>query len=99
MAGPDACRIDVWLWRARFARTRSLAAALVEAGAVRLTHQGRQSRLDKPSRAVHLGDTVLIVQDGRLIEVQVQALGERRGSPDAARDLYIVIPTSGETRS
>lgn len=99
MADPDACRIDIWLWRARFAKTRSIAAALVEAGAVRLTHQGRQSRLDKPSRVVHPGDAVLIVRDGRLIEVRVQALGERRGSPDAARALYSVLPASGETRS
>ena len=30
------CRIDVWLWRARFAKTRSLAAAMVERGLVRL---------------------------------------------------------------
>jgi ribosome-associated heat shock protein Hsp15 len=34
----ESCRIDVWLWRARFAKTRSLAAAMVEKGAIRLTH-------------------------------------------------------------
>ena len=50
-------RIDVWLWRARFTKTRSLAAAMVERGAVRLTHNGVQTRLDKPSRTVHIGDT------------------------------------------
>ena len=49
------CRIDVWLWRARFAKSRSLAAAMVERGAVRLTHNGLQTRLDKPSRTVHVG--------------------------------------------
>ncbi|MFN9939097.1 MAG: S4 domain-containing protein, partial [bacterium] len=43
------CRIDVWLWRARFATTRALAAAMVERGAVRLTHNGVPTRLDKPS--------------------------------------------------
>ena len=48
-------RIDVWLWRARFTKTRSLAAAMVERGAVRLTHNGVQTRLDKPSRTVHIG--------------------------------------------
>ncbi|MBX3476859.1 MAG: RNA-binding S4 domain-containing protein [Brevundimonas sp.] len=84
-----SCRIDVWLWRARFAKTRGGAAALVEAGAVRLTHQGRQVRLDKPSRSVHLGDDLLIVQGGRLTEVRVQALGERRGPASEAHALYV----------
>lgn len=99
MVSPESCRIDVWLWRARFAKTRSTAAALVEAGAVRLTHQGRQSRLDKPSRVVHVGDAVLIVQSGRLTEVRVEALGERRGPAGEARSLYSALPASGEARS
>ena len=81
-------RIDVWLWRARFAKTRSLAAALVERGAVRLTHQGRQTRLDKPSRVVHPGDEMTFAVDGRVRAVRVEALGERRGPPAEARALY-----------
>ena len=99
MAGPDTCRLDAWLGRARLAKPRAIAAALVEAGAVRLTHQGRQNRLDKPSRAVHPGDTVLIVMGGRLTEVRVETLGERRGPASEARALYALIPPSGETRS
>ena len=95
MGVPESCRIDVWLWRARFVRNRSTAAALVEAGAVRLTHQGRQSRVDKASRVVHPGDAVLIVQGGRLTEVRVEALGERRGPAVEARTLYSVIPSAG----
>ena len=39
----DACRIDVWLWRARFFKTRSLAARIVEDGGVRLTRGGARS--------------------------------------------------------
>lgn len=86
------CRIDVWLWRARFARTRSLAAALVERGAVRLTHQGVQTRLDKPGRSVHVGDTLVFALGGRLIDLTVEALGERRGAAEAARTLYRLSP-------
>lgn len=82
------CRIDVWLWRARFAKTRSLAAAMVERGMVRLTHQGRQTRVDKPSRCVHVGDTLLFAAGGRLVDLTVEALGERRGPPGEARALY-----------
>ncbi len=82
------CRVDVWLWRARFARTRSLAAAMVEQGMVRLTHNGVQTRLDKPSRCVHVGDTLVFAMGGRLIELAVEGLGERRGPADEARGLY-----------
>lgn len=81
-------RIDIWLWRARFLKSRGLAADLVEAGAVRLTHQGRQTRLDKPSRVVHVGDEITFAQHGRVTAVRVDALGERRGPPVEARALY-----------
>jgi ribosome-associated heat shock protein Hsp15 len=84
------CRVDVWLWRARFAKTRSLAAAMVERGLVRLTHQGRQTRLDKPSRCVHVGDALVFALGGRLIDLTVEALGERRGPAEEARALYVL---------
>ena len=84
----ESCRIDVWLWRARFAKTRSLAAAMVERGLVRLTHNGVQTRLDKPSRSVHVGDALVFALGGRLIELEVDALGERRGPAEEARALY-----------
>lgn len=87
------CRIDVWLWRARFAKTRPLAAALVERGTVRLTHQGRQVRLDKPSRSVHVGDGLVFTIGGRLVDLTVEGLGERRGPPEEARALYVLAPT------
>lgn len=83
-----ACRIDVWLWRARFAKTRTLAAAMVERGAVRLTHNGVQTRLDKPSRCVHVGDGLVFALGGRLVDLTVEALGERRGPAGEARTLY-----------
>lgn len=93
------CRIDVWLWRARFAKTRALAAAMVEAGAVRLTHHGVQTRLDKPSRTVHVGDALVFAMGGRLVELEVLHTGERRGPSEEARALYSAVgsepPTGG----
>jgi ribosome-associated heat shock protein Hsp15 len=94
-SAPSSCRIDVWLWRARFHKTRGLAAAFVERGAVRLTHAGRQSRLDKPSRVVHPGDDLLFARGGRLISVRVVQLGERRGPPEEACALYAELETPG----
>ena len=94
-----SCRIDVWLWRARFAKSRSLAAAMVERGAVRLTHHGVQTRLDKSSRSVHVGDGLVFALGGRLVELEVIGIGERRGPPEEARALYSAVerepPTGG----
>ncbi len=89
----ESCRIDVWLWRARFAKTRSLAAAVVESGAIRLTHNGAQVRLDKPSRLVHPGDRLTFALNGRLHDLTVAGLGTSRGPPVEARALYIDEPS------
>ena len=90
----DACRADVWLWRARFFKTRSLAAKVCEAGRVRLTRAGQESRLDKPARPVKVGDALVFALGGRLIAVRVEAMGERRGAPAEARGLYSSLEIS-----
>ena len=87
----DACRADVWLWRARFFKTRSLAAKVCEEGRVRLTRSGQESRLDKPARPVKVGDNLVFALGGRLTAVRVEAIGERRGPPAEARALYSVL--------
>ena len=84
----DACRADVWLWRARFFKTRSLAARFVDEGRVRLTRGGQETRLDKPARPVKVGDQLVFALGGRLIAVTVEAMGERRGPANEARTLY-----------
>jgi ribosomal 50S subunit-recycling heat shock protein len=87
-------RIDVWLWRARFFRTRSLAARFVEEGRVRLTRGGQETRLDKSSRLVRPGDQLVFAVGGRLIAVVVEAPGTRRGPPAEARTLYSGLQNS-----
>jgi ribosomal 50S subunit-recycling heat shock protein len=88
----DGCRIDVWLWRARFFKTRSLSARMVDEGRVRLTRAGAESRIDKPSRAVKIGDELVFALGGRLTALRVEGLGERRGPPAEARLLYTALP-------
>ena len=72
----DACRADVWLWRARFFKTRSLAAKFLDDGKVRLTRSGAQTRIDKCARPVKIGDRLVFALGGRLIAVEVAALGD-----------------------
>ena len=84
----DSCRADVWLWRARFFKSRSLAAKYLEEGRVRMTRGGIETRLDKPSRTLHIGDQLVFALGGRLIAVRMEQSGERRGPAAEARTLY-----------
>ena len=87
----DAARADVWLWRARFFKTRGLAARMVAEGHVRLSRGGVGIRLDKPSRTVRCGDGLVLALGDRLMVVRIEALGVRRGPAPEARALYCVV--------
>ena len=92
----DACRLDVWLWRARFFKTRALAARFLEDGRVRLTRPGSEEvRVDKASRTVRPGDHLVFAIGGRLHAITVQAPGERRGPAFEARQLYCEASLEG----
>lgn len=95
MSEAEACRADVWLWRARFFKTRSLAAKFLEEGRVRLTRPGLdEHRLDKPARPVKVGDQLVFALGGRLVAVRVEGLGDRRGPAPEARLLYSTLAES-----
>ena len=77
-------RLDKWLWFARFARTRSLAAKLCAAGQVRVSGTAAM----KPHHLVRVGDRITVTQGRWERRVVVLALGARRGPPAEARLLY-----------
>lgn len=81
-------RIDVWLHRARFAKTRAGAARMVAEGGIRLTHQGISRRVEKPSAEVEPGDALLLTLNGRILALRVLALPKRRGPPGEARAAF-----------
>jgi len=67
-------RLDKWLWFARLAKTRSLAARLCAGGAVAIAGQAAL----KPHHRVRVGDTVTLPQGHFIRTVRVAALGTRR---------------------
>lgn len=77
-------RIDKWLWFARVAKTRSLAAKLVTSGAVRLNKE----KVSAASQAVKLGDVLTIQRGNQVLVYKVEALGSRRGPASEAQLLY-----------
>jgi ribosome-associated heat shock protein Hsp15 len=84
----ETCRVDVWLWRARFFKTRGLAARIVGEGGVRLSRGGATISLDKPSRTLRAGDVLVFPIGTRWAAARIEALGARRGPANEARALY-----------
>lgn len=73
------CRLDKWLWAARFFKTRSLATAAIETGKVHVDGDSV-----KPAKEVHIGQLVHIRNKDFEVEVTVNALSNiRRGAPEA----------------
>ena len=87
----EPCRIDVWLWRARFCKTRAAAAKRVADGEVAGMRQGAPIALDKPSRQIRPGDVLTLAIGGRSAALRVQAVGVRRGPAAEARQLYALL--------
>jgi ribosome-associated heat shock protein Hsp15 len=77
-------RLDKWLWHARVVKARSSAAALVEAGHVRINGAREKS----PGHAVKPGDVLTIGLDHSVRILKVVGFSERRGDAPAARVLY-----------
>ncbi len=79
---PAGQRLDQWLWRARFFKTRALATRLCQAGRVRVNSRPVQ----KAHHTLRVGDVLTFPQAGAIRVVRVEALAERRGpAPEAAR--------------
>ena len=77
-------RLDKWLFHARFAKSRGVAARLVAESGVRVNG----TRVAKPAAPVRPGDVLAFAQGGRVWVLRVLALGDRRGPAPEARTLY-----------
>ena len=84
MPAEDRQRIDRWLWHARLVRTRGDAAALADAGYVRVDG----ARIAAPSRQVRTGDVITVALERRVRVLKVRGFVERRGPAGTAQTLY-----------
>jgi len=76
-------RVDVWLWAARFFKTRSLAKQAVGGGKVELN-----GGTCKAARPVRVGDRLVIRRGEETMDVEVLGLSEQRGPAPVAQALY-----------
>ena len=89
----DGVRLDLWLWAARFYKTRSLAKQAIETGKVDIDGQRA-----KAARSVRIGDALRIARGEEHFEVQVRGLSEKRGPASVAQALYVESETSRANR-
>ncbi|HET6179907.1 MAG TPA: RNA-binding S4 domain-containing protein [Candidatus Sulfotelmatobacter sp.] len=79
----SSVRIDMWLWAARFFKTRTLAKRACELG--RIFSNGQTA---KPAREVRPGDKLRITNEGGDFQVEVLLLSDVRGPASVAQTLY-----------
>jgi ribosome-associated heat shock protein Hsp15 len=92
MAAGDRQRIDKWLFFARVAKSRSLAARLVMAGRIRINRE----KVEQASHPVKPGDVLTVTLDRRVLVYRVLGSGVRRGPATEARTLYEDLTPAAE---
>lgn len=91
--GLSSVRLDLWLWAARFFKTRSIARQAVENGKVAVGGER-----PKPSRAVRVGDALRVERGEETFEIEVMGLSDTRGPASIARLLYSESEASRQAR-
>ncbi len=79
----DSVRLDIWLWAARFFKTRSLAKRACELG--RVKSNGMPA---KPAREVRPGDRLRVTNESGEFELDVLGVSSIRGPAAVAQTLY-----------
>jgi len=86
--GGEEVRLDIWLWRARFFKTRGLATDYVSRKGVRITRNGQTRKSDKAGLRIGPGDVLTFYKAKSIETVEVVQIGERRGPAAEAQTLY-----------
>ena len=92
----EGLRLDIWLWRARFFRTRALATEHVNRRGIRISRNGETRKTTKPGTRIGPGDLLTFSRAQRLERIQIIELGTRRGPAPEAQALYSRIETETE---
>ena len=87
------CRLDKWLWAARFYKTRSLATDAIDGGKIHV-----DGDRVKPAKEVRVGQVIHIRRKDLDMEVVVKALSVKRGGAPEAALLYDETPESAAKR-
>ena len=83
----NQCRLDLWLWAARFYKTRNLAALNIKKGFVSIS--GKTTT--KPASILNIGNNLVIYKNLVRTTIFVEKIATKRVSYDKAKLLYKII--------
>lgn len=86
-------RLDKWLWAARLFKTRAIAVDAINGGKVHLN----EARV-KPSRLVHIGDTIHFTRGVDRYQCVIEGLNDKRRPAKEAQLLYLESSESIQKR-
>ena len=84
----EGVRADIWLWRARFFKTRALATDYINRKGIRITRHNQTRKTDKAGLRIAAGDVLTFYKAKTIQSVEVLQVGERRGPATEAQTLY-----------
>lgn len=93
VSAADCVRADIWLWAARFFKTRALAKHAIEAGKVAVNDLPC-----KPAKLLHVGDRLEVGVGEQRFEIDVRGLSEKRGPASIAQTMYEETQASRSAR-
>lgn len=76
-------RADIWLWAARFFKTRRLSREALDGGKIELN-----GAACKPAKPIKPGDRLRITRGRTRLDIEVLALSTRRSPASVAQTLY-----------
>ncbi len=86
------CRLDLWLWAARFFKTRNLAASNIKKGLVCISGKTKS----KPASVLNIGDKLVIERNSVKTTILVEKISVKRLSYEKAKPLYTIISKENE---
>ena len=86
------CRLDLWLWAARFYKTRNLAALNIKKGLVSIS--GKTTM--KPASILNIGNHLVVHLNSVKTTIIVEKIAIKRVSYEKAQLLYKIISKEDE---
>ena len=80
-------RIDNWLYRLRFAKTRGAAQKIIKDGKVRIN----KIKIKKPSNKIKYGDIITLNKNNQILVIEVIGFTKRRLDYKNAKTYYQIL--------